>query len=73
MVTGITNGRIRDLASFDQVTGSPRQVAGVYFYALLDPLIELAHEIARDFFSLVRGGMGVDAGAGKPCLAGTYI
>jgi hypothetical protein len=49
--TNGANGRIRDLASFDQRTGDPRQVAGIYFYALLDPLIELAYWIAKDFFA----------------------
>jgi hypothetical protein len=29
MAIGIMNGTIRDLGSFDQVTGSPRQAAGV--------------------------------------------
>jgi len=46
-----TNGTIRDLDSFNQVTGNPRQIAGVYFYWLLDPLIDVAHGIAKAFFS----------------------
>jgi hypothetical protein len=39
MVIGTTNGKIRDLSSFDQVTGSSLpQVTGARFYTLLNPL-----------------------------------
>jgi DNA-binding CsgD family transcriptional regulator len=47
----ITNGKNRDLASSAQVKADPRQVAGVCFHVLLDPLIQSADGIARDFFS----------------------
>ena len=42
--------RIFDLASHNAVTAEPRQVARLYFYALVDPLIELAYRVSCDFF-----------------------
>jgi hypothetical protein len=41
---------IRDLKSFDVVKTKPREVAGVYFYAILDFLVQLAYETSKDFF-----------------------
>ncbi|MDQ0078566.1 hypothetical protein [Arthrobacter oryzae] len=40
---------ISDRASFDTVTGGGFEVAGLYTYARLDPLIELACQVAGDF------------------------
>lgn len=48
---GIPDHRIRDLGTFQQVTGEPRQVAGLYFYKLLDCLVDLAYKISCDFFA----------------------
>ena len=42
---------IFDRESFDSVTGPPREVAGLYAYAQLDCLIELADQVAKDFFA----------------------
>jgi hypothetical protein len=41
--------RIKDLQSFQQATQEPRQVAGLYFYQILDPLAEMAYGISLDF------------------------
>jgi hypothetical protein len=46
----IADHYIKDLQTFDQVTGDPRQVAGLYFYMLLDCLVELAYKVSKDFF-----------------------
>lgn len=48
--SSIQNHNIRDLKSFVSVTGEPRQIAGLYFYMLLDCLIDLAYKISHDFF-----------------------
>ena len=45
----IPDRRITTLASFTQVTAEPRQVAGLYFYQVLDCLFDLAHAVAMDF------------------------
>lgn len=42
---------IEDRASFDEVVGDPRQVARLYFYVALDPLVDLAYFVACDFFA----------------------
>lgn len=42
--------RIHDLATFNQVTGEGREVAGLYFYQQLDCLVDLAYKVACDFF-----------------------
>jgi hypothetical protein len=44
-------GRIFNRASFEQVTGEGREVAGLYAYARLDPLVDLACMVAADFFA----------------------
>jgi hypothetical protein len=50
-------GRITDRASFDritgvdQITGADRRVAGLYAYAKLDRLVDLACKVAADFFA----------------------
>lgn len=41
---------VSDRDSFDRITGDGREVAGLYAYAMLDPLIDLACFIAADFF-----------------------
>ncbi len=46
----LTNHKISDLNSFNQVTGDPRQVAGLYFYSVLDCLVDLAYKVSYDFF-----------------------
>jgi hypothetical protein len=48
--TQISNHNIENLASFEDVTREPRQVAGIYFYMVLDCLVDLAYKISRDFF-----------------------
>lgn len=45
-----TDKRIHDFASFKAVTAEPRQVARLYFYAMVDPLIDLAYKVSCDFF-----------------------
>lgn len=42
--------RIKDKNSFDTFTKEPHQIAGLYFYMILDCLVDLAHKISRDFF-----------------------
>lgn len=42
---------IEDRASFEDVVADPRQVARLYFYLALDPLMDLAYFIACDFFA----------------------
>jgi hypothetical protein len=39
------------LESFKEVTGEPRQIAGLYFYQLLDCLIDLAYQVSADFYA----------------------
>jgi hypothetical protein len=45
----LPNHRIRDLSSFQEVTQEPRQIAGLYFYQLLDCLVDVAYKISADF------------------------
>lgn len=45
----VRNYEITSLESFREVTEEPRQVAGLYFYQLLDCLIDLAYQISGDF------------------------
>ena len=47
--TAIPNHRIKDLKSFEEATKQPRQIAGLYFYQLLDCLVELAYQVSTDF------------------------
>ena len=42
---------IFDLESFERVTDTPREIAGLYFYMQLDCLIDLAYLISGDFFA----------------------
>ena len=46
----LKNYHIEDLKSFNDVTGDPRQIAGLYFYQQLDCLVDLAHKVSCDFF-----------------------
>jgi hypothetical protein len=50
MAQQLTEHKIDKLTSFQQVTANPRQVAGLYFYLILDCLVDLAHKISYDFF-----------------------
>jgi hypothetical protein len=45
----IPDFRIKDFATFQEVTEEPRQIAGLYFYQLLDCLVELAYRVSVDF------------------------
>jgi len=49
-MASLTNLKISDLNSFNGVTGDPRQVAGLYFYSVLDCLVDLAYTVSCDFF-----------------------
>jgi hypothetical protein len=40
---------IKSKETFEWVTASPREVAGLYFYRKLDELIDLARAISCDF------------------------
>jgi hypothetical protein len=42
---------ISDRASFDRITGDGQEVGGLYAYAKLDPLVDLASLVAGDFFA----------------------
>jgi hypothetical protein len=43
------NCNIRDLRSFNVVTGNNREIAGLYFYYMLDHLIDITYTVAKDF------------------------
>jgi hypothetical protein len=45
-----SDDQIFDFDSFKKVTAEPRQVARLYFYAMVDPLIDLAYKVSCDFF-----------------------
>lgn len=47
----VSDTRIKDLESFNEVTKEPHQVAGLYFFAVLDCLVDLSHKVAHDFFN----------------------
>src|SRR5712692_9675596 len=49
-MASLTNHKISDLNSFSKVTGDPHQVAGLYFYSVLDCLVDLAYKVSYDFF-----------------------
>lgn len=46
----LTDYNISNLNDFNAVTGDPRQVAGLYFYSVLDCLVDLAYKVSYDFF-----------------------
>jgi hypothetical protein len=45
----IPNYRIANRQSFQAATGEPREIAGLYFYQLLDCLVDLAYKVSLDF------------------------
>jgi hypothetical protein len=45
----IPDYRIIDFNSFKEVTEKPRTIAGLYFYQLLDCLVDLAYDVSADF------------------------
>src|ERR1700736_2701995 len=49
VVPQLPDHRIKDLASFQHATKDPRQIAGLYFYQLLDCLVDLAYKVSADF------------------------
>src|SRR5439155_9493140 len=49
MAITITDYKITNLLSFNSVTQEPRQVAGLYFYQILDCLVELTYQVSLDF------------------------
>jgi len=59
-MASLTNHKISDLNSFNKVTGDPHQVAGLYFYSVLDCLVDLAYKVSYDFFQ--RPHLYVDLG-----------
>ena len=42
------NCQIRDLRTFDLIAGENREIAGLYFYCMLDHLIDIGYEVAKD-------------------------
>jgi hypothetical protein len=46
----IQKREVSDLESFNEVTGEGRELAGLYFYSVLDFLVDLAELVSRDFF-----------------------
>jgi hypothetical protein len=45
----IKDYRIIDLPSFEEATEAPRSIAGLYFYQILDCLVDLAYKVSADF------------------------
>jgi hypothetical protein len=45
----VPNYRITNLHSFEEATKQPRQIAGLYFYKILDCLVDFAYKISADF------------------------
>jgi len=66
----ITNYRIVDLASFLGATGEPRQIAGLYFYQILDCLVDLAYAVSADFRARPQLYRSLGAPSLAPTLAG---
>ena len=42
------NCNIRDLKTFDIIAGDGHEIAGLYFYCMLDHLIDIGYEVAKD-------------------------
>jgi hypothetical protein len=59
-VLTIPDAEFGDRKSFDDLTAARRQVAAVYFCAVLDFLVQLAHKTSNDFFE--RPHLYVDLG-----------
>ncbi len=55
---------ITDRKSFVATTNEPHQVAGIYFYSLLDCLVDLSCRVAEDFFDRPHMYTSVDASGG---------
>ena len=49
-MASLTNYKISDLNSFNAATGDPHEVAGLYFYSVLDCLVDLTYKVSYDFF-----------------------
>jgi hypothetical protein len=63
-------GRIKDLKTFSDATKQPHEVAGLYFFSVLDCLVDLSHKVAHDFFD--RPHLYIDLGtAGSQQAAST--
>jgi hypothetical protein len=45
----IPDYRIKNFTTFQEVTEEPHQIAGLYFYKILDCLVDLAYKISPDF------------------------
>lgn len=46
----IPDYKIRDFLSFNEATNEPRQIAGLYFFMMLDCIVDLAYAVSHDFF-----------------------
>jgi hypothetical protein len=64
----IPDFKIEDLVSFQAVTNEPHEIAGLYFYQLLDCLVDLAYQVSADFRK--RPQLYRDLGGIAPILAG---
>jgi hypothetical protein len=68
-VLTIPNHNIENLDSFIALTSGSRQVAGLYFYMLLDCLVDTAWHVALDFFRRPHLYTGLGTPAIPPVLA----
>lgn len=64
----IEDYKITNLLSFQHVTDEPREIAGLYFYQILDCLVDLAYQVSADFRK--RPQLYRDLGGIAPILAG---
>jgi hypothetical protein len=53
-VANILDQSVVEIASFNQRVQGPRRVAGLYFYTILDCLVDLAYSVSCDFFKRPR-------------------
>lgn len=63
---------ITSLQSFEEGTSEPRQLAAIYFYSVLDCLVDLAYFVSCDFFArpqLYTSVGGIDEGSVSATLA----
>jgi hypothetical protein len=63
--------RITDQRSFQALTAEPHQIAGLYFYNILDCLVDLAYAITQDFFN--RPHLFTDLGGIAPKMAKLHV
>jgi hypothetical protein len=49
VIMPIKDRTITNLLSFQDTTATPRQIAGLYFFQLLDCLVDLAYKVSADF------------------------